>query len=617
MMWNQFVMHTNQLKTKPAIRWLLIQALVMLALPSSLRAQEISIAKSRPPYYAGEPVLVQISVELEGDSQDVDCSLDGPVPEDVDVVGPNPSKSSRQFMQIINGRMTQSQTVTYSFTFQVTASQPGSVSVGPFVVTVDGKEQKLRAATFEFEQIESDPDIEIKLEIDDEKIYVGEQVPVKLSWVYSGDLGELRYVFQRLRIRSSFFDQFDFRDDPLPNAKATLLIETAQDDIELPASLESQSGDNEERVIVTATRTLLPEQVGEYENLLVTCRTERVTSWGRDIFGSVRPRSTRPAVAASEPFSLKIHPLPSNDRPESFTGAVGNGFSIEVAANRSVVRVGDPISLDVTVRGDGNLEKLSLPDFNNSEVLDPKKFEVPSEMPSGIYADGAKQFKLNLRVKDPSVDQLPALPFSWFDPDRETYVTARSKPIALQVMETQMISSADVVSASAAATGEAEAEGNAPDTTNSAAAANWMGANLAIEQSTARLMARSGLLSKNWALPALYLIGFSCVILALIVRRRNQRDPGERERKLRYKGLEKRLDNAAAMSARQASGEIAAAVREGIADYRGPLRNDAEALIAECESILFAPGECEPDKVKDLGRQAASLLRNIFQGSLS
>lgn len=564
--------------------------------PSFAQAQDISLAKTRGPHYVGEPVVVQVSVDSSDDSQEVTCRFGGDTSDAFTVAGPGVNTSTQESMQIINGRVTRSRKVSYDFTFQVTAHQEGELEVGPFIVSIDGREQTVRGTSFEFEKLQNDPDMEIHVEIADDKIYVGEHVPVKISWVFAGELNELQHAFPRLRIRSPLFDQFEFEDKPV-QTRTILQFETATDSAEIDAIVSEEVRNGRKAVVVSGQRTLLAEHPGETKNLVVTCRTERVTRWTRDFFGGLRAGASRPAVASSSPVSFTIHPLPAANRPGSFAGAVGKGFSIEVSADRSVVRVGDPISLDVVVRGNGNLEKLSLPSLSSADALLADLFQLPNEMPAGSYSDNAKQFKVSLRVKDESVNQIPAIPFSWFDPESERYETTFSKPIALQVKEAQMVSAADVVTTTPPRqTKEARSSGSP---TSPVKTLNFVGANLAIERNTSRLLATNGLLSNPWALFGVYAAGVLSVSSAVWIRKRKAEDPAAKARKNQLKSIRKRITAARSLEPRDGVAQIASALRTLVAEKAGSDRRDAEQVIAECESLLYSS---EPVEKQQLDR---------------
>ena len=166
-------------------------------------AQEIAI--QRPPYYVGEPVVLQITASgIEGAAPD--CRYVGPSNPELQVLGPQVSKSSFSNMQIINGRVTKSESNDYRFSFQVTATVAGELSIGPFELEVDGKTTRIDALRRTFGQLENDPDVLVEVELADDSIYVGQEVPVTIRWGFAGDRDALDHAFNALQIRSPLFD---------------------------------------------------------------------------------------------------------------------------------------------------------------------------------------------------------------------------------------------------------------------------------------------------------------------------------------------------------------------------------------------------------------------------
>ena len=86
-------------------------------------------------------------------------------------------------------------------------------------------------------------------------------------------------------------------------------------------------------------------------------------------------RAVRPDIAKSLDGKLAEIVKYVNDKaPPSFAGAVGRGFSLEAAADRSVVQLGDPITLTLTIRGDGNLGNVALPALEGEHGFSPERF---------------------------------------------------------------------------------------------------------------------------------------------------------------------------------------------------------------------------------------------------
>ena len=97
---------------------------------------------------------------------------------------------------------------------------------------------------------------------------------------------------------------------------------------------------------------------------------------------------------------------PLAGRPPGFVNAVGSAFSLEVQAPRTVVRVGDPIELQLTVKGRGRLSGLILPDLSAAglpaaEFIAPKD---PKDAPGELLPDGkGKVFKVMVRLRSAAV----------------------------------------------------------------------------------------------------------------------------------------------------------------------------------------------------------------------
>jgi hypothetical protein len=565
-----------------------------------LVAQDIRIVQQRGPYYVGEPMVVQIQVNGVQVEQDVACRLNQAVlPAGIRVEGPQVGQSKSSFTQIINGRITSRESVSFKYNFQITAEQPGSVTIGPFSVEIDSKTQPVEGVEVEFEELQEDPDMDLELSLPRENIYVGEQVPLTIRWLFSGDRDGLQYAFSNLQIRSPLFEQLSFIDAEV-NSRTTLSIVTAQGVVELDASVAQEQVNGRNYVVVTGQRLFIAESPGDFAHIPASCRTQRVTRWGRDIFGDPRPREVVPALARATPVSFRVLPIPRDNRPNSYAGAVGSGYTLDVSLNRSVVSVGDPIALDIKISGDGDLERVALPPLVHS--LNAAQFQLPAEVPVGEVIGNVKQFKVNVRVKDAAVTQLPSIELAWFDPRQAQFVTTRSKPIALQVNEAQIVSAADVVTAPSAnpSSGSEVASTPGPSTPPGLSTSLKIhAANLAIEEHLPSLVVSPGRLTHlSWLPPALYLSGIALAGLGLLVKRYRHRSPREGQRSTSLKQARISLRQAENQSLRQASDTIAAALRRLIAAWPDGQRQAADETIAECERLGYSPAQQDDAQVK-------------------
>ena len=93
---------------------------------------------------------------------------------------------------------------------------------------------------------------------------------------------------------------------------------------------------------------------------------------------------------------VEVRPLPTEDRPQDFNGAIGPHV-IAAVATPTEVPVGDPVTLSLTVRGAGPLDRLSAPRLDRVDALT-EDFEVPAESLAGELTAGGKTFTLTIRA---------------------------------------------------------------------------------------------------------------------------------------------------------------------------------------------------------------------------
>jgi len=129
----------------------------------------------------------------------------------------------------------------------------------------------------------------------------------------------------------------------------------------------------------------------------------------------------------TEPITLSIKQLPSANKPESFTGAIGN-FSIQTKAAPLTVEPGEPLSLTIEIAGEGNFDRVQCPEFPDKE-----NFRVYQASGSFDETLRKKSFERAIIAKHQNIDEIPSLRFTFFDPDNEEYKEIESGPLPLHV----------------------------------------------------------------------------------------------------------------------------------------------------------------------------------------
>ncbi len=142
-----------------------------------------------------------------------------------------------------------------------------------------------------------------------------------------------------------------------------------------------------------------------------------------------------PVERSTEPVKLIIKSLPVVDKPEGFTGAVGE-YTMDVLAKPTKVKVGDPITLSIKIRGEGNIQTIGEPLLAPDGMKAFKAYNYEVKVTITDRGDGIKGEKFFNKVVEPrseDVDVIPGISFSYFDPVLEKYKTLTHEPIPIEV----------------------------------------------------------------------------------------------------------------------------------------------------------------------------------------
>jgi len=140
----------------------------------------------------------------------------------------------------------------------------------------------------------------------------------------------------------------------------------------------------------------------------------------------------KPVALATDADTLESVPLPKENVPANFNGAVGT-FSMNFSAGPTNVAVGDPITVHVQLSGHGGFDMLTLPEqpaWRDFKTYPPSsKVETTDQF--GLQ--GSKTFEQVIVPQTTDIKQLPPLAFSFFDPEQKAYRTLSQAPVPLVV----------------------------------------------------------------------------------------------------------------------------------------------------------------------------------------
>ena len=139
-----------------------------------------------------------------------------------------------------------------------------------------------------------------------------------------------------------------------------------------------------------------------------------------------------PTTLNSEAIAMRVLPLPAQNKPADFNGAIGS-YQMSVNAGPTNLGVGDPITVRVKISGRGPIDSLNFPpqtqwrDFNTY----PPSATVETSDDLGLV--GTKNFEQVIIPQNHEIKTLPPIRFSFFDPNAKSYRTLTGPTFPLDV----------------------------------------------------------------------------------------------------------------------------------------------------------------------------------------
>ncbi len=190
--------------------------------------------------------------------------------------------------------------------------------------------------------------------------------------------------------------------------------------------------------VYSLEREYVPESLGNYRFGPVSIKGQFLDKELRNGRGQGRDIYTlAPAI------EMNVRNVPEQGRPDSYTGAFGK-FRVSAELTPRKVRVGDPMTLTLSVIGNGNLEDIAPPPLKSVPAISDhfKIYEATSET-----RDQQRVFTWSLRPSHAELTELAPIPFSYFDVDKERFVTIRTEPLMIQVEEAARMDAQEIVAA--------------------------------------------------------------------------------------------------------------------------------------------------------------------------
>jgi len=366
----------------------------------------------------------------------------GQVPDAFEVLmGPSTSTSSS--FQIINGKTSQSSSVTY--TYILCANKNGTFTIPAASISVDGNKissnalkilvtgqaqsgqsgagQSGNSGSRRGQQHEQMRDAGSSISANDlfirvsaNKKHVVEQEPVLLTYkVYTlVDLTQLEGKMPDLQ-------GFHTQEVPLPQQKSF--------------SIEQLNG-RPYRTVTWSQYVMFPQITGKLKvpsitfNGIVMQRNRYVDPFEAFFNGGSGYVEVKKAIQAPS-VEIQVDALP--DRPVGFSGGVGK-FNLSASIDKTEVKANDPITLRVVVSGVGNLKLIKRPQVNfpkDFDVYDPKLTDKTKLTTNGL--EGNMIYDYLVVPRHQGDFEIPGVEFIYYDTAAKQYKTVKSESFKIHV----------------------------------------------------------------------------------------------------------------------------------------------------------------------------------------
>jgi len=381
----------------------LLWSIWTIGLLAQLFAQEpsLSMTVDRNPVGLGE--RFRLTISLEGSRGDIIP----PALDDFQIIA-GPSVSNQ--MSIVNGRTSSSTSHVYflspktqgEFTLSPAKARTSKATLESSGLTIKVTEGKGKAAQTPQASSSGSENCFIRIYVDKNKVSKGEHLVAT-------------YVLYNR------YQGFELMDYEFPSVSGFWKEDIELGEIQWADEYENVGGRAFKKAVM-GRQVLFPQKSGE----LSIGPFELTARVGRSFF-----RSGQEIKKRSNTVTVQVDPLPS--APGGFQGAVGQ-FQLEASLEPREVLANEPITLKMTISGNGNLQLVEPPELDvpgDFERYDPEVKKRLKTNGSGV--SGSKTFEYLLIPRYAGTYDLEAIDWVYFDPKKKDYIRKQAGPFTITV----------------------------------------------------------------------------------------------------------------------------------------------------------------------------------------
>jgi len=325
-----------------------------------------------------------------------------------------PSKSSST--SIINGSMSQELTYTYV----LKPKKIGVFTILPASIKFKGNTIGTKPVTIQVQKGSVPKKSNTPYDIASRKIHLN--VTANKSSAYVGEPVILTYtLYFNLNVGSLS-----------PNSMKYTNFWANELEVNNETNTKQFKGQNYNAAIIK--QVVLTPQVSGRQNIepLSINLVASVPSGRRDFFNMITNQNIDYTVVSND-ITIDVLDLPSEGRPQDFSGAIGD-FDLSVALDSDSIDINESVTFSVKIKGKGNLNLINSPKVNfdtQLEVFDPKNSDKIKISTSGIQ--GYKQEDYLIVPRHKGVYNLQPVKFNFFNPKTKKYTSLVSRLIKIKV----------------------------------------------------------------------------------------------------------------------------------------------------------------------------------------
>lgn len=381
----------------------------------------------------------QFRLQYTFNTQDVKGFRAGNIPDAFEVLM-GPSTSSSQSFSIVNGQVSQSSSVTYTYilcavkngTFTIPAAHAkvnGADAASQAIkITVSGTAPQGNQGYGNQGRPQQPPAQQVRprgsaisgndlyITVTANKKRVHEQEPILLTYkVYT------QVELTQLEGKMPDLNGFHTQEVPLPQQKSF--------------HLETVNG-KPYRCVTWSQYVMYPQMTGKLEIPSITFKgivvqeNPNVDPFeaffnGGSGYVEVKKEIKAPAL------SIQVDPLPA--KPADFSGGVGS-FSISASLDKATVKAGNPVNVRIVVGGTGNLKLVKQPELTlpkDFDKYDPKVTDKTQLTVNGL--SGNMIYDMLIVPRNQGKYTIPSVKLTYFDTSANAYKTVETQPLELNV----------------------------------------------------------------------------------------------------------------------------------------------------------------------------------------